>query len=402
MRSPLRRSRPPLPAITALASVLLVAGCSSGGASGGAGTEEPTAAFGEVLLQSATAQGPDPFTASTALTTTVAAGTTARAQAPASPAPARGRALREVTGSTPGLYGGTRSVASCDVERQVALLTENPAKARAFAESAGVPEAGVADWLRELTPVLLRTDTRVTGHGYRAGEAVPFQAVLQTGTAVLVDGYGAPRVRCACGNPLRSPVDDKGAAHSGRPWSGYRPDRVVAVTPTTTVIGSLVIVNLADNTWIERRSGSDGEGDRDPDVLPPCDPDECDLVAAPPSPPTGRDAPDAPPRSQVPPGVPTPPPDGGTGRAPGDPEDGPPSAPEPLPEPPPGQEPPPGPDTPPEQGVPREPDAPTGPDQDVPLPDDLPENLPDDLPEGLPEDLFPDDPGARQPETFEG
>ncbi|MGW7428116.1 DUF6777 domain-containing protein [Streptomyces sp. NPDC054861] len=392
MRSPLRRPPRPLAALAALTSALLIAGCSSGGDAGGSGTEEATAAFGEVLLQPATAPGPDPFTASTATATTVAAGTTAVARAPASPAPARGRALREVTGSTPGLYGGTRSVASCDVERQVALLTEDPAKTGAFAESSGVPESGIADWLRDLTPVLLRTDTRVTGHGYRAGEAAPFQAVLQAGTAVLVDGYGAPRVRCACGNPLRSPVDDKGAAHRGKPWRGYHPDRVVAVTPTTAVVGSLVIVNVADNTWIERRSGSDGEGDRDPDVVPPCDPAECDLVAAPSRrppdapapPPTGPDGPDTP-RDPAPPDTSAPPP----GEAPSDPAPQEPEQPmeppmeppvEPLPEPPPGEQPPSDPDAPMDPGVPM------GPDLGIPLP----------------EELYPSGEGPRQPETYEG
>ncbi|PZT71125.1 hypothetical protein DN402_02310 [Streptomyces sp. SW4] len=49
---------------------------------------------------------------------------------------------------------------------------------------------------------MLRADTRVTGHGLRGGRPVGGQAVLQAGTAVLVDDRGVPRVRCAGGNPL--------------------------------------------------------------------------------------------------------------------------------------------------------------------------------------------------------
>ncbi|MGH3907098.1 MAG: DUF6777 domain-containing protein, partial [Pseudonocardiaceae bacterium] len=42
-------------------------------------------------------------------------------------------------------------------------------------------------------------DTRVTNHGYRDGKATDRQAVLQAGTAVLVDEKGRPRVKCGCG-----------------------------------------------------------------------------------------------------------------------------------------------------------------------------------------------------------
>jgi len=36
---------------------------------------------------------------------------------------------------------------------------------------------------------------------------VPFQSILAAGTAVLVDKYGRPVVRCKCGNPLLPPID---------------------------------------------------------------------------------------------------------------------------------------------------------------------------------------------------
>ncbi|MFF8605611.1 DUF6777 domain-containing protein [Streptomyces sp. NPDC015346] len=286
MRSPIRRSRRThvgaRTALAALAAALLVAGCSSD--DGGGGDGGTTAASQEVLLQPVAAQGPDPFTDSTA-----------KPGAPPAAAPPRGEAPsganREITGSTPGLYGGTRSETSCDVERQIAFLTADVPKARAFAEGAGIPEHELADWLRGLTPVVLRADTRVTNHGYSGGRATAYQSVLQAGTAVLVDRYGAPRVRCACGNPLRTPSAVRGAARSGTPWPGYHPDRVVVIRPTTTVVQSLVIVDVVDRTWIERRTGTDGDQDRRPAADPPCDPDRCpwDLPPTPTAEPTTPD-----------------------------------------------------------------------------------------------------------------
>ncbi|MFE5295730.1 DUF6777 domain-containing protein [Streptomyces sp. NPDC056632] len=374
-------ARPGALTLTALASAMLLAGCAAG-EPGEPGAEQSAAAapVREVLLQPAGAPGPAPFTASTAQEGAPGNASAPPATGVGDPAPA-GRAL---TGATPGLYGGTRSVASCDVERQVAFLTADPARARAFAESAGIPESNIAGWLHGLTPVVLRTDTRVTSHGFSDGHATVFQSVLQTGTAVLVDQYGAPRVRCACGNPLRSPAAAPGAAHAGQAWAGYRPDRVVAITPTTTVVTSLVIVNTADNSWIERRTGTTGAQDRKPDVPPPCDPATCDVVTAPPPPapdettprqPTSPHDPVAPPPrpQQVPPA----PDDSPTGPAPDPPS---PDAP--------------APDTP-DGGLPvPPPDAPVGPDG--------PGEYPTAEPPPSFEDLLPAETAPQQPETFEG
>ncbi|OKJ94552.1 hypothetical protein AMK26_32525 [Streptomyces sp. CB03234] len=299
MRSPIRRRRYAVlarPAALLLAAGLLVAGC---GGDGKGGTRAAVNAD-EVHLQPAGAPGPHPFTASTVRPSP---GT------PTSPPPRQavdGPGPRTLPGSTPGLYGAERSVPSCDVERQLRLLTADDTKARAFAQAAGIGPAGIAPWLRGLTPVVLRADTRVTGHGYRDGSAAPFQSVLQAGTAVLVDQYGAPRVRCACGNPLRSPVVAQGATvDKGTPWPGYHPGRVVAITPTQQVVHSLIVVNVLDNTWLERLTGSGGEQDKQPEVPPPYAPGERDLVA----PPVPADCPTEPGGTRpVPPGCPTPPP----------------------------------------------------------------------------------------------
>ncbi|WP_455359658.1 DUF6777 domain-containing protein [Streptomyces sp. SYSU K21746] len=257
-------------ALTVSLLVLGVGGC--GGGSTAKDTKDKTDAQ-EILLQPVADQGPDPFTGSTATSDA----TPVRPPGPAGspPSPAKGQVVRTVTGSTAGLYGGTRSLGSCDVEQQVHFLTTDPAKARAFARTSEISEAIVAEYLRGLTPVLLRADARVTGHGFRDGDVTPYQAVLQAGTAVLVDGHGMPRVRCAGGNPLRPPVNTAGATvHRGPTWIGYEPVQVVVIKPAARVIDRLMIVNMTDNTWLERKTGDDGAQDRLPQIPPAYGPED--------------------------------------------------------------------------------------------------------------------------------
>ncbi|MFF4249696.1 DUF6777 domain-containing protein [Streptomyces sp. NPDC001663] len=231
--------------VCALTAALLIAAC------GGSGDKD-TKASGEVFLQPVAAQGPDPFTVSTDTTMTA----TPSPVTPARPTP--NGSARSVSGATPGLYGGTERVGSCDVDGQIRHLTSDQAKARAFAQVEGVSPASIPDYLRGLAPVVLRADTRVTNHGYRDGRATGFQSVLQAGTAVLVDNRGVPRVRCACGNPLKPATATQGnQASNGRPWSGYRPAQVVVVTPAPQVIVNITIVDIVHNTWIERHVGHD-------------------------------------------------------------------------------------------------------------------------------------------------
>nr|WP_260859820.1 DUF6777 domain-containing protein [Streptomyces cupreus] len=235
----------------ALATALLVTGC-------GSESDKDTAASGEVFLQPVAPQGPDPFTDSTATSTATPPPVT---RTPQSTQTSGG--VRSYSGSTPGLYSGTERVGSCDVNRQIGYLTADQGKARAFAGAVGVSPAGIPDYLRGLAPVVLRADTRVTNHGYRDGRATTYQSVLQAGTAVLVDNRGVPRVRCACGNPLKPPVAKQGSpATSGRAWAGYRPTQVIVVTPAPQVITNITIINIVDHTWIERRIWHEVHHDR--------------------------------------------------------------------------------------------------------------------------------------------
>ncbi|MEU3289285.1 DUF6777 domain-containing protein [Streptomyces longwoodensis] len=227
----------------ALAGTLLLTGCGGGTPSG------PE----HVVLQPVAAQGPDPFTRSTVTVPS----------APPAPATTTGDRPRSVSGGTPGLYGGVQGVAGCDVERLIALLTADRAKAAAFARAEGVAAAAVPGHVRALTPVVLRADTRVTDHGYRDGRATVRQAVLQAGTAVLVDDRGVPRLRCACGNPLRPPTATPGAPSPRTPpWPGYRAGRVVVVTPAPRALTRLTLVDVVTRAWIERSPGPDTTRDR--------------------------------------------------------------------------------------------------------------------------------------------
>jgi hypothetical protein len=269
--------------VCALAAALLVAGC------GVDGDENTAEASGALLLQPATAPGPSPFTRSAA-TAPPPLTRTPRLD-PAAP--------RTVSGGTPGLYGGTERVGSCDVARQIDDLTADPSRTSAFARVAGVSPAAVPDYLRGLAPVVLRADTRVTDHGYRGGRATGFQAVLQAGTAVLVDDRGVPRVRCACGNPLTPPVAMRGGAVvGGQPWSGYRPDQVIVVSPSEQAVTEITIIDLAGHSWIERRIGHDCRHDH---VVPPPRPE----------PQTPRPAPTVPPGESASPAPVRPAPDCG-------------------------------------------------------------------------------------------
>ncbi|WP_405989160.1 DUF6777 domain-containing protein [Streptomyces sp. NBC_00986] len=247
----------------ALSATLLVAGC------GGDGGKD-TKSSGEIFLQPVAAQGPDPFTDSTATApsapprVTRTPQSTPRQSTPPQVTPTgtvstpSGR-MRSVSGATPGLYGGTARTGSCDVERQISYLTRDQAKAGAFAQAEGISPGAIPGYLRGLTSVVLRADTQVTNHGFRDARVTGFQSVLQAGTAVLVDNRGVPRVRCACGNPLKAGAASQGAmADNGRPWSGFRPAEVVVVTPAPQVITNITIINIVDNTWIERPLGHRG------------------------------------------------------------------------------------------------------------------------------------------------
>jgi hypothetical protein len=149
------------------------------------------------------------------------------------------------TGTAPGLYGGSGNLKVCDRQKLVDYLNENPDKAQAFAGVLGITRAGIGEYVAALTPVVLLSDTLVTNHGYEDGRATALTSVLQSGTAVMVDRQGVPRVKCNCGNPLTPPqvVPTADWDVRGDPWDGFDSAAVTGVVGGDAV-DELVVSDL--------------------------------------------------------------------------------------------------------------------------------------------------------------
>jgi hypothetical protein len=160
--------------------------------------------------------------------------------------------------SLPGLYGGTRNYSTCDAQKLIAFLQQNPAKAAAWASTLGVSTTGIAQYVSGLTPVLLRTDTRVTNHGYINGIADPIQSVLEAGTAVFVNDYGQPVVKCYCGNPLTPPVLYTTPVYTGPLWASFTTINITIIQESTTVINTYTLYDPGTGMEFKRTPGIHG------------------------------------------------------------------------------------------------------------------------------------------------
>ncbi|KAA0942690.1 PASTA domain-containing protein [Streptomyces apricus] len=160
-------------------------------------------------------------------------------------------------GDEPGLYGGSRDLDVCDTQLLLEFLLNaaNVRKKTAWAKALGISARNkkVRQFVGSLTEVLLAGDTLVANHGYRKGRANRYDAVLEAGTAVLVDLFGVPRVKCNCGNPLAVSGQDPGDVDvefknrdkGNRKWH-VRKDRVVRVEKADEKQKSLVVVDVDD------------------------------------------------------------------------------------------------------------------------------------------------------------
>lgn len=220
----------------------------------------PAAGGGEIFLEAADAPGADQFTDSVAGEVFLPA----PVPFPATTAPPAGQtAVLTSTGTQPGLYGGTRDDARCDVTQLVSFLEADAAKASAWAAVVGIQPGEIRTYLEGLTPMQLRVDTRVTNHGFRNGRATPRQAVLQAGTAVLVDDTGVPRAKCGCGNPLAPPQPAATTpTYAGTEWTGFAPGNVVVVQPGP-VVQSFVLEDPRTEQPFVRPVGTQGDADAD-------------------------------------------------------------------------------------------------------------------------------------------
>jgi hypothetical protein len=213
-----------------------------------------------------------------------------------------------VAGDTPGLYGGTRGNASCDREKMLAYLRQHPDKAAAWAEVLGIKPEAMAEYVATLTPIILRVDTYVTNHGFANGRATAYPAVLQAGSAVLVDKRGMPVVKCYCGNPLTAPPQRPRRHYVGPTWPGFSPARVTTVQPADASMEVFTLVDPQTNEMFDRPSGTAGERDQSRASQPQPQPSQSTSPAPQPSA-SSSPAPPAPPAPPPPgPGNPPPPP----------------------------------------------------------------------------------------------
>lgn len=225
-------------------------------------SKDPVVTAGEVFLEPAGQPGPDPFTEEIGqdVVDLVRFDEAVGGEGGSSGGPT---GITTNVGTTPGLYGGTRDNGACDPAQLVAFLGDNPELGQAWAGVLGITPAGIADYVAGLTPLVLRSDVRVTNHGYAGGKATPRQSVLETGTAVLVDRTGVPRVKCGCGNPLVEPVAVQGTtSYTGDRWDGFEPS-ALAVYREGPPVEEFVVTDLETDDVFVRPAGSAGEADAD-------------------------------------------------------------------------------------------------------------------------------------------
>ncbi|WOX07994.1 PASTA domain-containing protein [Streptomyces sp. N50] len=143
----------------------------------------------------------------------------------------------------------------------------NHQKAVAWSGVLGITTDWIPAYLDRLTPVLLRHDTLVQNHDYKKGKATPYNSLLQSGIAILVDDQGEPAAKCSCGNPLRPFKGDASRisvkfADGNKKWSGYHASSVVAVRPAPRQMEGLALVDVDDpDTGITRPVGTTGKHD---------------------------------------------------------------------------------------------------------------------------------------------
>ncbi len=137
------------------------------------------------------------------------------------------------TGDTTGLYAAT-TPPRCNNADYLAQLQSDPAKLAAFGGVFGIGAGDVPAFVDSLSPVVLRANTAVTDHPYTDGAFTEQPAILAAGTAVLVNRYGEPTVKCFNGNPLTA---------------GAQAADAVTVVPTTQVIARYSFTTI-DNSRV--------------------------------------------------------------------------------------------------------------------------------------------------------
>ncbi|MPY91903.1 MAG: PASTA domain-containing protein [Acidimicrobiia bacterium] len=237
--------------LSALVVVVLL-----GGAVGlAAGVVGGSAGASEVFLEPAGEAGPDPFVV------LLRAPATVLRLDPKDEGAGGAGGVATLVGDRHGLYGGSMREGVCDKEALVSFLLGNPAEAAAWAKVQGITEADIADYVGGLTGVQLRVDARVTNHGFSDGQATPRQAVLEAGTAVLVDVRGVPRAKCSCGNPLAPPVASERVDYVGSRWEGFDEAKLHRIAAGARQEAFELFDSASGESFL-RPAGTDGERDQ--------------------------------------------------------------------------------------------------------------------------------------------
>lgn len=233
--------------VGAALAVVLIAACGGSSSHSASGVKGGS----EVQAQAINTSGTNPFTASVG-----------KDHAGVTPPPAAASTsggLTTYVASTPGLYGGTRNISVCDARQLVSFLQQNQSKATAWAGVLGIQTSQISSYVDQLTPVLLRTDTRVTNHGYADGQATTLQSVLEAGTAVLVDQYGRPTVKCYCGNPLTPPQLLTSPVYTGTLWTGFSTSSITIIQQSTTIINQFILYDPNTGKLYPQTPGINGK-----------------------------------------------------------------------------------------------------------------------------------------------
>ena len=162
-------------------------------------------------------------------------------------------------GNMPGLFGGEGQQASCNPASLVAFLQTDREKGAAWASVLGIQPNEIESYVAGLTSVILRSDTAVTNHGFRDGQTTTIPAVLQAGTAVLVNKFGKPVVKCYCGNPLSAPLSYSQSRYYGKAWSRFSPTNITVVQEADAVINKFILAHPLTGEPVPRIPGTSGQ-----------------------------------------------------------------------------------------------------------------------------------------------
>lgn len=157
---------------------------------------------------------------------------------PAGPGPT----ITAIPAATPGLYAVSGATRLCETITDSVLADSSDAQA--FAAAIGVAPSELPRFLTQLTPVVLRLDTRVSSTGSTAASPATTQAVLEAGTAVLIDPQGVPRVRCRGANPLGpATLTESQPRYVGTAWPGFEASRLASITPAPSTLSSIEVLD---------------------------------------------------------------------------------------------------------------------------------------------------------------